>query len=272
MSVWKLIIEYEGTRYRGWQEQKNARTIAGEIRRSAENYFGLPVELSGSGRTDAGVHALEQVARLKAGKIADDLELMHAINDDLPPDINILRVEKAHNDFDPRRDASSRQYLYQISTRRTAFNKRLVWWVKDDLDTDAMSRACSMIKGRRDFRSFCEMREDERVTIVDVRQASIDVEGDMILFRIVATHFLWKMVRRLVGTLVEVGRGNIGEEDFRSLLANREVKSNGQAYSIAAHTAPPSGLFLERVNYDRSPERRPSRHTFPSKKHRFKGK
>lgn len=272
MPVWKLGIEYEGTRYRGWQEQKNARTVAGEIRRAAENYFGMRVELTGAGRTDAGVHALEQVARLKAGRAVDALELMRAINDDLPPDINILRVERTNNDFDPRRDATSRQYLYQISTRRTAFAKRLVWWVKDGLDIDAMMRSCVLIKGRRDFRYFCEMREDERSTIVDVMQATIDADGDMILFRIAATHFLWKMVRRLLGTLVEIGRGHISEEDFRLLFTGREVKSRGTVYSIAAHTAPPSGLFLERVDYAQRPEQRLSRSSPVLRKHTGKSR
>jgi tRNA pseudouridine38-40 synthase len=199
------------------------------------------------------------VARLKAGKMVDDIDLMHALNDDLPPDINVLKVERVNNDFDPRRDATSRQYLYQISTRRTAFAKRLVWWVKDGLDVESMARASSLIRGRGDFRPFCEMREDERSTIVDVMNTSIEIEGEMILFRIAATHFLWKMVRRLVGTLVEVGRGHISEEDFRSLLAGREVRSRGVVYSIASHTAPPSGLFLERVDYAHRPEQRSSR-------------
>src|SRR5205085_8659458 len=118
---WKLTLEYDGTRYYGWQEQKGARTIAGEVRRAAEAFLNQPAELLGAGRTDAGVHALAQVARLRAARRVKAVDLHHGLNDLLPPDINILRVEEAAGQFDPRRDARARYYLYQISTRRTAF-------------------------------------------------------------------------------------------------------------------------------------------------------
>jgi len=249
LPVWKLTIEYEGTRYRGWQEQKNARTIAGEVRSAAQGFLGA-VEISGAGRTDAGVHAIEQVARLKAHKSIPDQDLLRLLNDNLPADINILKAEKAHPNFDPRRDARARYYIYQISTRRTAFAKRFVWWVKDRLDVESMVRAGASIRGRKDFRMFCEPREQDRSTMVDVLESAIIIDGDLILFRIGATHFLWKMVRRLVGTLVEVGRGNLRPADFPLLLAGRQVDCTAGTYSIAAHTAPPSGLFLERVVYD----------------------
>lgn len=248
MPFWKLTIEYDGTRYSGWQEQKQARTIAGEIRSAASKFFHKPVELSGAGRTDAGVHALGQVAKLGSIVQADPAALIKGINDQLPADINILKAEESTREFNPRRDALARYYLYQISTRRTAFAKKYVWWVRDRLNVERMSEAAQAVAGSHDFAAFAEKRMDDRSTIVAVRSCEIHTDGDLILFRIGATHFLWKMVRRIVGSLVEVGRGGLDVEDFRALLESGSPSQKD--FSVAAHTAPPSGLFLERVVYD----------------------
>lgn len=250
MFIWKLTLEYEGTRYYGWQEQKNARTVAGEIRSAAASFLSCPVELLGAGRTDAGVHALAQVARLKANKRAKPLELLRAINDGLPPDINLLKIEEAPPHFDPRREAKARYYLYQIALRRTAFAKRYAWWVKDRLDAERMREASRLLRGRHDFSQFCERRDDEQSTIVVVERVETRVEGDLFLFRIGASHYLWKMVRRITGALVEVGRGALSIEAFASLIEGATVKGKASAFDVAGHTAPPSGLFLERVVYD----------------------
>ena len=252
MFSYKLVIEYEGTRYYGWQEQKQSRTVAGEIRKAAEEFLEKPVEILGAGRTDAGVHALAQVARLKSIRRVKPLELQRALNDRLPADIGILRTAEAHPDFDPRRDAVRRYYLYQISLRRTAFAKRFVWWVKDRLNVDLMNAACSLVSGTHDFAQFCDRRAEERSTIVPVERAELACDGDLLLFRIGASHFLWKMVRRIVGSLVEVGRRNLSVEEFRSLLDPRMPAKSSNPFQPAAHTAPPSGLFLERVLYDGS--------------------
>ena len=244
------MLEYEGTRYYGWQEQKNARTVAGEIRLAAEKFFAGPVEVFGAGRTDAGVHALAQVARLKARKSMKPLELQRALNDNLPPDINILRADEIDPRFDPRKDAVARYYLYQISTRRTAFAKRFVWWVKDRLSVERMSEACALIRGRHDFARFCDKRAEEKSTVVVVERAELATDGDLLLFRIGASHFLWKMVRRIVGSLVEVGRGNLSVDGFRNLLNGPSGKGSDLSFDPAARTAPPSGLFLETVLYN----------------------
>ena len=248
MPVWKLTLEYEGTRYYGWQEQKNSRTVAGELRGAVEKFFEERVELAGAGRTDAGVHALAQVARLKASRSARPIELLYALNDRLPADINVLKVEEARSGFDPRREAVSRSYVYQISTRRTAFAKKFVWWVRDPLNVDAMSKAAGALVGRHDFSSFCERRDDDRSTVVVVERVEVARAGDVILFRISASHFLWKMVRRIVGALVEVGRGSLGVAGFSALLTPKRASLPG-SFEAAAFTAPPSGLFLERVVY-----------------------
>src|SRR5215216_3048583 len=175
MPTWRLIIEYDGTRYSGWQEQKSSRTVAGELRVAAERFLPRPVEIMGAGRTDAGVHALAQVASLKSGRRMKPLELLHALNDGLPPDINVLRVDEAHPRFDPRRDAMARFYIYQISTRRSAFAKRYVWWVKDRLDLNSMRQASQVIRGRHDFAHFCEKRDEERSTTVVVERSEIAI-------------------------------------------------------------------------------------------------
>jgi tRNA pseudouridine38-40 synthase len=266
MPNWKLTVEYDGTRYYGWQEQKHARTVAGELRLAAERFLSKPVEMMGAGRTDAGVHAIAQVASLKSERRAKPLELLRALNDRLPSDINVLRVEEAHPRFDPRRDALARFYLYQIATRRSAFAKRYVWWVKDRLDVDSMRQAAEALAGRHDFSSFCEATDEERSTIVVVEQVEVAIDGELLLFRIGASHFLWKMVRRIVGTLVEVGRGSIGVQDFKRLVESRSQGARAEEFQVAAHTAPPSGLFLERVTYNKSEKILPLAAAFGVKK------
>jgi tRNA pseudouridine38-40 synthase len=249
LPVWKLILEYDGTRYHGWQEQRGSRTVAGELRTAAGKYFDSKVEISGSGRTDAGVHALGQVARLAGARRVSPAELTKALNSELPPDINVLRAEPAETTFDPRRSAVARYYLYQIATRRSAFSKRFVWWVRDPLDLEVMSKAANSLVGRHDFANFCERTPDERSTTLLVNGTTLMRAGELILFRIGASRFLWKMVRRIVGAMVEVGRGSLNPEDFTSLLSPSSRKASKAVFDVAAHTAPPSGLFLECVAY-----------------------
>lgn len=251
MATWKLTVEYDGTRYYGWQEQRNARTVAGELRAAAEAVFTRPVAITGAGRTDAGVHALGQVVSLRTDQRKNCIHLLHEINDRLPPDINILRVEEAPSGFDPRREALARYYLYQISQRRTAFAKRFVWWVKDELDQAAMGEAAGSLTGRHDFARFCDKRVGQGSTIVAVNDVQFRSEGDLLLLRIGASHYLWKMVRRIVGALVEVGRGSISGAEFATLISSRPA-ATATGFQVAAHTAPPSGLFLEKVVYDKN--------------------
>ncbi len=249
MTTFKVLIEYDGTRYSGWQEQKNARTVMGEVRKAAREVFGGDVDMQGAGRTDAGVHALGQVAHVKlASPVKHSLEIIkRRWNDLLPADIAILEVERAPRGFHARHDARSRVYVYQISRRKQAFTKRYVWWVKEDLDLKRMERAASMLAGRHDFicfRAADSSRPDES-TIVEVERASIETEEDIIQFRIEGSHFLWRMVRRVVGVLVKVGKGEVSVDDFSKLLnGNCEAKLD-----VAAWTAPASGLFLEEVRY-----------------------
>jgi tRNA pseudouridine38-40 synthase len=148
MPTWKLELEYEGTRYRGWQIQHNVKTIQGEMQEAARQLCAGKFELFGAGRTDAGVHAVRQVAHLKVPELRANVtptQIQHGFNDVLPHDINILKVANAPENFHARHDAIGRYYLYQISTRRTAFGKSLVWWIKDRLDAGAMSEAAATL-------------------------------------------------------------------------------------------------------------------------------
>jgi tRNA pseudouridine38-40 synthase len=259
MRVWRLELEYEGTRYAGWQAQPHARTVQGELAKAAEQFLGARAEVGGSGRTDAGVHALRQVAHLRSklrGRAPDPAQLKAGLNKLLPHDVNVLRVAAARPDFHARHDALGRYYVYQIAARRTAFGKPFVWWVRDSLDVRAMKEASRLVEGRHDFSSFCESPAEQRSTLVEVARAELAAEGGLVLFRIGASHFLWKMVRRLVGALVEVGRANLSPEEFGALL-------HSYSNAPAAWTAPPSGLFLERVLYEGDEPPGPLRAPFP---------
>jgi len=236
MPTYRLTLEYEGTRYHGWQEQKNARSVTGELRRAVEEAGGGAIrELGGSGRTDAGVHALAQVAHLRLAQRIDPEPFRRAVNDR----------------FHSRHDAVSRSYLYQISRRRTALAKRFVWWVKRPLDEGRMAEAAALLAGKHDFRLFCERPAEQPSTLVVVEKAEVTTDGGLILVRLSASHFLWKMVRRVVGTLVQIGAGELDRKEFEALLAAKTPKS-GKGLP-AEWTAPPSGLFLERVSYRGDP-------------------
>lgn len=250
-TTYRLTVEYDGTRYRGWQVQKNARSVAGEILRALSEAGHGTGELGGSGRTDAGVHALGQVAHLRLPERVHPEELRRAVNDRLPPDVHLLAAATAPDRFHARHDAVERAYLYQLSRRRTAFAKRFVWWVRDDLDLGLLRRAAGRLSGRADYRLFCEQPAAQSSTLVEVDRVEVTEDGDLLLLRFVASHFLWKMVRRLVGTLVQVAAGRLHEDAFAALL-DPDTAPPGEA-EPAQWTAPPSGLFLERVRYRGDP-------------------
>ena len=240
----KLTIEYAGTRYSGWQIQKNARTVQGEIERAIREATGArDLELYGSGRTDAGVHASAQVAHLDIDVTLAPEMLRRRINDALPSDINILRAEKVRHKFHARHDARARSYIYNVARRRTAFAKPFVWWVKDDLNVEQMRAAASQFVGFHDFRSFSDEDPEEKSTQVLVDALHIYEDGDLILIYIEGSHFIWKMVRRLVGVIVEVGRGGMSAASAAAMLSEPSDLP-------ARLTAPASGLFLERVYYE----------------------
>ena len=249
----KLTIEYDGTRYSGWQIQKNARTVQGEIDRAVREATGAEeFELYGSGRTDAGVHALAQVAHLDVHTPLPPDTLRRRLNDALPSDIVVLRVEKVRHKFHARHDAVGRSYLYQVARRRTAFAKPFVWWVKDDINVERMRETARRFVGFHDFRAFSDDDPGEKSTAVLVDTLDIHEDEELILFHVEGSHFIWKMVRRLVGVLVEVGREAMTSDEAVALLSS-------PAGVTARLTAPASGLFLERVYYEGDPRDAPVR-------------
>jgi tRNA pseudouridine38-40 synthase len=241
----KLTIEYAGTRYSGWQIQTNARTVQGELERAIAEAAGTRTfELYGSGRTDAGVHALAQVAHLAIDVTLPPETWRRRINDSLPPDIVVLRVEPVSPRFHARHDAEARVYLYQVARRRTAFAKPFVWWVKDGLDVERMRAVAARLVGFHDFRAFSDDDPSEKATEVLLERLDLVEMDDLLLFHVEGSHFLWKMVRRLVGVLVEVGRDKL-DADAAVALLTTETRTD-----VAARlTAPASGLFLARVCY-----------------------
>ena len=253
MYKYKIVLEYDGTNYRGWQTQKNARSVQDTLITAVQNFLGGPVKIQGAGRTDAGVHALEQTAHLESSKKIHPEALRNGINDNLPASINVLRVENVQPLFHARHHAISRSYLYLISRRRTAFGKRYVWWVKDRLDCSRMKQALEVFQGFHDFASFADKRMDkESSTQVNIEELCLKEFDDIIALRVLGSHFLWKMVRRIVGVPVEVGRNNFTKEAVEKMLISySEIP--------ARFTAPPSGLFLEKVLYegDKLPQIKP---------------
>ena len=228
----------------------------GEVDRAVRTITGRhDFELYGSGRTDAGVHASAQVAHLDVATHLPPASLRRALNDELPADINVLDVQVVPHRFHARHSALGRRYLYQIATRRTAFAKPFVWWVKEPLNIQAMRDATRQFVGMRDFQSFAAetmARAGSRSTLVLIDRLDLVESGDLVLVVVEGSHFLWKMVRRIVGVLVEIGRGGLPIGDAATLLA---TKSN----LPARLTAPASGLFLDRVYYagdQRDPGRR----------------
>lgn len=248
LSRFKLTIEYAGTRYSGWQIQKNARTVAGEIEAAVHRVTKRhDFELYGSGRTDAGVHAVGQVAHLDVITTLAPDTLRGRVNDELPADIHILSAAKVPHRFHARHDAVARRYLYQVALRRTAFSKAFVWWVRDPLDLTPMREAGRAFTGMKDFQSFAAADPDvDSSTLVHVERLEIAERDDLVLVAIEGSHFLWKMVRRLVGVLVEIGRGKLEPAAVSKLLS--------EPSGIPARlTAPASGLFLEHVFYAGDP-------------------
>ena len=257
MARFKLTIEYAGSRYSGWQRQINARTVQGELERAIAEAVGHDdFECQGSGRTDAGVHALMQVAHLEIVLRLPLEKFRRHINDALPPDIHVLAVDKAAHRFHARHAAVKRSYLYQVSRRRSAFAKPFAWWVKEPLDIERMIDAATRFTGMHDFQSFSDDDPDDKSTSVSIENVTVVEADDLILIRVVGSHFLWKMVRRMVGVMVEVGKGALSVAAVDDFLK----QPSGMPARL---TAPSAGLFLERVFYEGDDTEWPLRPAIP---------
>jgi tRNA pseudouridine38-40 synthase len=238
----RLLVEYDGTGYVGWQIQANGRSVQGEITRVLEQVVQEPVNLIGAGRTDAGVHARGQVAncRIEGGISAGALH--QALNSMLPPDIRILELTDAPETFHARRDACERRYRYQIGRVPAAIGRQYRWYLRRDLDVAVMNHLALRIVGTHDFEAFCKYAAEVDHYRCTVAAAGWEEEGGLLVFDIRANRFLHGMVRALVGTMVDVGRGYTTVQEFEEIMESRDRSRAGMA-------APAHGLVLESVRY-----------------------
>ncbi|RUM86979.1 MAG: tRNA pseudouridine(38-40) synthase TruA [Thermodesulfatator sp.] len=243
----KLVIAYDGTNYLGWQRQKQGPTVQGVLEDTLRQILGHKVKLRAAGRTDAGVHALAQVAHFHTTSKRDLETLFRALNALLPKDIAVLRVEEVDFKFHAQHHALRKTYFYQIYNHpiRHPLLRLYSWWVPEPLDLEAMKACLPHIIGEHDFASFRKSGTELKSTVRTVYQAVFKrVPGVAHLFRfeITGRGFLRYMVRNLVGALVEVGRGRLTPEDFQRILEARDR-------TVAPPPAPPQGLFLKEVYY-----------------------
>jgi tRNA pseudouridine38-40 synthase len=241
----KLTIEYDGTHYFGWQRQAVGPTVQAEIERALASMTGSPVTLLGAGRTDAGVHALGQVANFRCDTRLDPEPILKGLNSLLPPDIAIRECLLVPERFHARFDAKSKIYQYRILNRetRSAISRNYAWFIHTPLDVDAMRRAAGHLVGRHNFKAFESTGSPRAHTLRTVLTADwTEKTGPYLTFQVEADGFLRCMVRNIVGTLVAVGRGKLSPADVSAILDSRDRKRAGA-------TAPGRGLFLVEVKY-----------------------
>jgi tRNA pseudouridine38-40 synthase len=241
----KLIVEYDGGAYCGWQRQINGLSIQQIIEECIGRMTGEEVRVIGSGRTDAGVHALHQVAHFRTASRLGERNLLMGINSPLPADIAIREVCEVDPSFHARFDAVSKTYLYRICNLavRSALERNYAWFVWKPLDLARIGGVLPVFKGTHDFSSFCSTHSEspDRIRTILNIAAERDAAG-MIYISVEADGFLKYMVRTIVGTLVDVGRGKRSAEDVVAILAARDRRRAGL-------TAPPQGLYLKDVKY-----------------------
>ena len=238
----KLEIEYDGTDFHGWQMQPKLRTVQGEIQEKLKTILRHEVSLIGAGRTDVGVHALGQVANFMTDNPLESEAILQGLNGLLHRDVVIKKAQEVDPDFHSRYSATSRAYEYRVCRRRSALLRRRVWEVLYSLNIEEMAKATEHIKGEHDFSSFCVAESAKENNACAVTEATWEQSGDELIFKIEANRFLHTMVRSLVGTLVEVGRGYFSVADFVNIMKAKDRRKAGP-------TAPACGLYLVEVKY-----------------------
>lgn len=246
MNNYLLILEYDGTRYEGWQKQsKSSMTIQGKLEAVLTAFAQTPVEVHGSGRTDAGVHALGQAASVKLPKSPKPEELLQYVNHYLPEDIRVLRAEPVEDSFHARLCARRKTYAYHVETgsKKAVFERKYVYGFPFSLDKKAMEEAAGYLTGTHDFRSFCGNKRMKKSTVRTLESIKIQEEDGRFTLIYTGNGFLQYMVRILTGTLLEVGAGRQSPGCVKEILAAKDR-------SAAGFTAPPEGLFLVSVEYE----------------------
>lgn len=241
----KMILEYDGSRYQGWQRLGDSdRTIQGKLEEVISQMTESKIEIIGSGRTDAGVHARAQVANFKTISTMELNDMQMYMNRYLPQDLVVKELYEVQEKFHSRYNAIGKKYIYYIWNNQipSAFNRKYSFYYPGDLDIDKMKKGCSKLVGTHDFIAFSSLKKTKKSTIRTIDEISIQREGNMLKFTFVGDGFLYNMIRIIVGTILEIGNGTIGltyiDEIFKS-----KTRSN------AGFTVPAHGLFLEEVFY-----------------------
>ena len=238
----RLLIEYNGSAYNGWQIQNGQVTVQGEIEQALKQIYSIPIGIVGAGRTDTGVHARGQVAHFDIDRQIDNGKLLRSLNGILNQDIRIKEVSAVDPNFHARFNATSREYHYNIAPLPTALYGAFTWHLTYDLDLKKMKNALDYISGRNDFKSFCRARSDVNHHFCYIHEAKWVKKDQFLVFIIRADRFLHGMVRALVGTLVDIGRGKLDPSDMGKIMI-------GQNRIMASQAAPAKGLILEKVYY-----------------------
>ncbi len=239
----KLTLEYDGTDFVGWQYQKNGRSVQEAVEKGLSQILRNEIRVVGAGRTDSGVHAKGQVASFEAESSLDCHEIVRGLNGVLPEDIVALRVEEMPDRFNARYDAESRRYQYVLSCKPTALARKYAWVVGYRLDFERMQSCVPELIGQHDFESFCKADAEVKHHRCTIYEASLTMRDEsVVVFDVRADRFLHGMVRAIVGTLVEIGRGYRPAQDLKRIMEAKDRRQAGMA-------APPQGLYLLEVQY-----------------------
>lgn len=244
LQRYAVVLEYDGSAFGGWQFQENAPTVQAALERAVHKRFGEGRRAGGASRTDAGVHARGQVAIFDLAYAIAPERLRAALNSALPPAVRVLNARRVKSDWDPRRASTAKTYSYVIHNRQpdSPFWRGRAWMIYQPLDTAAMRRAAAHLLGRHDFSSFraagCEAAHPVRT----IKALTVTRRGDFVTVRVTADAFLYHMVRNIVGTLAEVGRGRMTPAQVKTILHARDRRQAGP-------TAPAEGLYLEKIYF-----------------------
>ncbi len=243
MKRFKLIIEYDGTNYSGWQKQNNVSTVQDTIEKAlTELNKDKRIAIMGSGRTDTGVHALSQVAHFDIDTEIPARNIRLALNSKTPRDINITDCIEIDSDFHSRYDAIQREYLYKINTKYSVMNRNYTWYIKWNYNFDLLQKCAEMLIGTHDFEAFCLTSDQAKSKVCIIYKSAWKIDGNILNYSIVGNRFLHSMVRMLVGTMIYVGTGKYSLEEFKNILNKDKNRKH-------CFTAPARGLFLYNVNY-----------------------